>query len=155
MRRLDLARSCAPSPDNSLSDLSRSWWTLSNHLRFGLPLLFTRHVHHSLERLPTHSSSLYMPIRYTTSTYFFALSWIFYLCPDKWDHCQHKYDGPINNNLHFISYSIIYHRESPDMTIKFWHDHEYYDNGWDWHDDDDDDQLDWQFPRLAHTPPLA
>ena len=37
MRRLHLARSCASSPDNSLSD--KSFLMLSNHLLFGLPLL--------------------------------------------------------------------------------------------------------------------
>ena len=37
MRRLHLARSCVSSLDNSLSD--KSFLMLSNHLRFGLPLL--------------------------------------------------------------------------------------------------------------------
>ena len=37
IRLLHLARSCASSLDNSLSD--KSFLILSNHLRFGLPLL--------------------------------------------------------------------------------------------------------------------
>ena len=37
MRRLHLTRSCASSPDNSLSD--KSFLMLCNHLRFGLLLL--------------------------------------------------------------------------------------------------------------------
>ena len=37
VRRLHLGRSCASSPDNSLSD--KSFLMISNHLRFGLPLL--------------------------------------------------------------------------------------------------------------------
>ena len=37
MRRIHWTRSCAPSPDNSLSD--KSFLMLSNHLLFGLPLL--------------------------------------------------------------------------------------------------------------------
>ena len=41
LRRLHLARSCASSPDNSLSD--KSFLMLSNHLRFGLPHLQPHH----------------------------------------------------------------------------------------------------------------
>ena len=40
MRRLHGTRSCASSSDNSLSD--KSCLVLSNHLRFGLPLLLFR-----------------------------------------------------------------------------------------------------------------
>ena len=55
MRHLNLIRSCASSPDNSLSD--KSFLMLSNHLRlFSLPLLFSPAT--SITLLPTYSSSL-------------------------------------------------------------------------------------------------
>ena len=56
MRRLHLARSCASSLDNSLSD--KSFPMLSNHLRFGLPLLLFPGTSVAITLLPTYSSSL-------------------------------------------------------------------------------------------------
>ena len=54
MRRLHSTRSCASSPDNSLSD--RSLLMSSNHLRFGLPLLLPG-TSITITLLPTHSCS--------------------------------------------------------------------------------------------------
>ena len=62
MTRLHFARSCVFSPNISLSD--KSLLMLSNHLRFGLPLLrFPRHLHrhHSLAYVFVFTSQ-YMPI---------------------------------------------------------------------------------------------
>ena len=56
MRRLHLARSWASSLDNSLSD--KSFPMLSNHLRFGLPLLLFPGTSIAITLLPTYSSSL-------------------------------------------------------------------------------------------------
>ena len=56
MRRLHLARSCASSLDNSLSD--KSFLIQSNHLRFGLPLLLFPGTSIAIILLPTCSSSL-------------------------------------------------------------------------------------------------
>ena len=56
MRRLHLARSCASSLDNSLSD--KSFLMLSNHLRFGLPLFLFLGTFIATTLLPTYSSSL-------------------------------------------------------------------------------------------------
>ena len=56
VRRLHLGRSCASSPDNSLSD--KSFLMLSNHLRFGLPLLLFPYTSIPITLLPTYSSSL-------------------------------------------------------------------------------------------------
>ena len=74
MRCLHLAQSCASSPDNSLSD--KSFFMLSNHLRFGLHLL--------LSPAPPSPPLSCLRIRLlfsihapTTSTYFPALCWIF------------------------------------------------------------------------------
>ena len=51
-----LARTCASSPDNSLSD--KSFQMLSNHLRFGLPLLLFPGTSIPITLLPTYSFSL-------------------------------------------------------------------------------------------------
>ena len=51
MRRLHLARSCVSSLDNSLSD--KSFLMLSNHLRFGLPLLLFPGSNISYTRWPS------------------------------------------------------------------------------------------------------
>ena len=98
IRRLHLTRYCASSPDNSLSD--KSFLMLSNHLRFGLPLLLFPGISIAITLLPTHSFSVLntgasqcMPIPLQpllivpslltrgkmseTSTYIPALSWIF------------------------------------------------------------------------------
>ena len=56
MSRLHLARSWASSLDNSLSD--KSFPMLSNHLRFGLPLLLFPGTSIAITLLPTYSSSL-------------------------------------------------------------------------------------------------
>ena len=56
MRRLHLARSCASSRDNSLSD--KSSLMLSNHLRFGHSLLLFPGTSIAITLLPTYSSSL-------------------------------------------------------------------------------------------------
>ena len=56
MRRLHLARSCVSSLDNSLFD--KSFLMLSNHLRFGLPLLLFPDISITITLLPTCSSSL-------------------------------------------------------------------------------------------------
>ena len=56
MRRLHFARSCASSPENSLSD--KSFLMLSNHLRYGLPLLLFPGTSIATTLLPTYSSSL-------------------------------------------------------------------------------------------------
>ena len=56
VRRHHLGRSCASSPDNSLSD--KSFLMLSSHSRFGLPLLLFPGTAISITRLPTYSSSL-------------------------------------------------------------------------------------------------
>ena len=62
MRRLHLARSSVSSLDNSLSD--KSFLMLSNHLRFGLPLLLFPGTSIVITLLPTLFvfSSQYMPI---------------------------------------------------------------------------------------------
>ena len=62
MRRLHLARSCASSLDNSLSD--KSFMMLSNHLRFGLPLLLFPGTSIAIILLPTYSSSLLSTCQY-------------------------------------------------------------------------------------------
>ena len=56
MRRLHLARSCVSCLDSSLSD--KSFLMLSNHLRFGLPLLLFPDTSIAIPLLPTYSSSL-------------------------------------------------------------------------------------------------
>ena len=56
MRRLHLARSCASSLDNYLSD--KSFLVISNHLRFGLPLFLFPVISIAITLLPTYSSSL-------------------------------------------------------------------------------------------------
>ena len=56
VRRLHLGRSCASSPDNSLSD--KSFMMLSNHPRFCLPLLLFPGTYIPITLLPTYSSSL-------------------------------------------------------------------------------------------------
>ena len=56
MRRLHLGRSCASSSDNPLSD--KSFLMLSNHLRFGLPLLLFPGTSIPITLFPTYSSSL-------------------------------------------------------------------------------------------------
>ena len=56
VRRLHLGRSCASSPENSLSD--KSFLMLSNHLHFGLPLLLFPGTFIPITLLPTYSSSL-------------------------------------------------------------------------------------------------
>ena len=66
MRRLHLARSWASSLDNSLSD--KSFLMLSNHLRFGLPLLLFPGTSIAITLLPTYSSSLL-----NTCPYYFNL----------------------------------------------------------------------------------
>ena len=55
-RRLHLGRSCASSSDNPLSD--KSFLVLSNHLRFGLPLLLFPGTSIPITLFPTYSSSL-------------------------------------------------------------------------------------------------
>ena len=67
MGRLHLTRSCTSSTDNSLSD--KSFLMLSNHIRFGFPLLLVPGSSVIIKLLPTYSS-------HTTQTYFPALSWI-------------------------------------------------------------------------------
>ena len=62
MRRLHLARSCASSLANSLS--YKSFPMLSNHLRFGLPLLLFPDTSIPITLLPTHSSSLLSTCRH-------------------------------------------------------------------------------------------
>ena len=62
MRLLHLARSCASSLDNSLSD--KSFLMLSNHLRFGLPLLLFPSTSIAITLLPTYSSSLLNTCQY-------------------------------------------------------------------------------------------
>ena len=56
MRRLQWTRSCAFSPDNSLSD--KSFLMLSNYLRFGLPPLLFPGTSITITLLTTYSSSL-------------------------------------------------------------------------------------------------
>ena len=56
MRRLHLGRSCMSSSDNPLSD--KSFLMLSNHLRFGLPLLLFPGISIPITLFPTYSSSL-------------------------------------------------------------------------------------------------
>ena len=56
MRRLHLGQSCASSSDNPLSD--KSFLMLSNHLRFGLPLLLFPGTSIPITLFPTYSSSL-------------------------------------------------------------------------------------------------
>ena len=56
MRLFHLARSCASSLDNYLSD--KSFLMLSNHLRFGLPLLLFPGTSIAITLLPTYPSSL-------------------------------------------------------------------------------------------------
>ena len=56
VRRLHLGRSCASSSDNPLSD--KSFLMLSNHLRFGLPLLLFPGTSIPITLFPTYSSSL-------------------------------------------------------------------------------------------------
>ena len=66
MRRLHLARSCATSPDNSLSD--KSLLMLSNHPRFGIPLLLFPGTSIVITFLPRYSFSLL-----NTCPYYFNL----------------------------------------------------------------------------------
>ena len=67
MTRLHLSRSCASSLDNnSLSD--KSFLVLSNHLRFGLPLLLFPGTSTAITLLPSYSSSLL-----NTCPYYFNL----------------------------------------------------------------------------------
>ena len=66
MRRLHLALYYASSPDNSLSD--KSFLMLSNHLRFGIPLLLFPSTPIPITILPTYSSSLL-----NTCPYYFNL----------------------------------------------------------------------------------
>ena len=54
--RFQLIRHCVSSPDSSLSD--KSFLMLSNHLRFGLPLLLVHGTSITIILLPTHPSSL-------------------------------------------------------------------------------------------------
>ena len=54
MRRFQLIRHCVSSPGSSLS---MSFLMLSNHLRFGLPLLLFQGTSITITLLPTHSSS--------------------------------------------------------------------------------------------------
>ena len=56
MRRTHLTRSCASSPDNSLSD--KSFLMLSNHFRFDLPVLLFPGTSITTTLMPTYSSSL-------------------------------------------------------------------------------------------------
>ena len=74
MRLLQLTRSCSSSPDSSLS--GKSFMMLSNHLRFGLPLLLFPGTSITITPLPT-----YYPALLNTRPYHFnlltALSWIF------------------------------------------------------------------------------
>ena len=56
MRHLHLSQSCASYPDNSPSD--KSFWMLSNHLCFGLPLLLFPGTSIAITLLPTYLSSL-------------------------------------------------------------------------------------------------
>ena len=66
VRRLHLGQSCASSPDNPLSD--KSFLMLSNHLRFGLPLLlFPAPPSPSLSSLRIRL--LFSKHAHTTSTY--------------------------------------------------------------------------------------
>ena len=67
MRRLHLTRSCASSPDSSLSD--KSFLMLSNHLRFGLPLLLFPGTSITITLLPTYSSSLLNTCPYHSCTF--------------------------------------------------------------------------------------
>ena len=66
MRCLHLGRSCTSSSDNPLSD--KSFLMLSNHLRFGLPLLLFPGTSIPITLFPTYSSSLL-----ETSPYHFNL----------------------------------------------------------------------------------
>ena len=63
MRRLHLTRSCASSPDNSLSE--KSFLMLSNHPRFGLPVLLFAGTSITITLLPTYSSSLLNTFSFT------------------------------------------------------------------------------------------
>ena len=56
MSRFPLIRHCVSSPGSSLSD--KSFLMLSNHLRFGLPLLLSHGTSITITLLSTHSSSL-------------------------------------------------------------------------------------------------
>ena len=56
MRRFQFIRHCVSSTDSSLSD--KSSLVLSNHFRFGLPLLLFHVTSVTITLLPTHSSSL-------------------------------------------------------------------------------------------------
>ena len=71
MTRLHLTRSCSSSTDNSLPD--KSFLMLSNHVRFGLPLLFFPGTSIAITLLPTYSSS---PLN-TCPCHFNLLSWTF------------------------------------------------------------------------------
>ena len=76
MRRLHLTRYCSSSTDSPFSD--NSFLMLSNHLRFGIPLLIFPGTPITITLLPTllFFYSVF-PIYAHTSTYFPALSWIF------------------------------------------------------------------------------
>ena len=71
MRRLHLARSCASSLDNYLTD--KSSLMLSNHLLFGLPLFVSPGTSITVTPVPTRILLLFSIHAHTTSTYFPAL----------------------------------------------------------------------------------
>ena len=62
VRRLHLSQCCASSPDNSISD--KSFLMLSNHLRFGPPLLLFPGTSIPVTLVPTYSSSLLNTCQY-------------------------------------------------------------------------------------------
>ena len=66
--------SCASSPDNSLSE--KSFMMLSNHLRFGLPLILSL-APPSPSLYCQHIPFLFSIQAHTTSTFIPVLSWIF------------------------------------------------------------------------------
>ena len=65
MRRFPLTRHCASSPDSSLSD--KSFLVLSNHFRFGLPLLLFHDTSIAIIIYP-HSILLFSQLAHTTHT---------------------------------------------------------------------------------------
>ena len=75
VRRLHLGRSCASSPDNPLSD--KSFLMLSNHLRYGLPLLLFPGTSILTTLLPTYSSSLLETCPYHFNLLFFIFSYFY------------------------------------------------------------------------------
>ena len=74
-RRIHLTWSCASSPDNPLSD--KPFLMLSNHLRFGLPILLFPSTSIAITLLPTYSSShlniYHFNLLPCTFLYFFCL----------------------------------------------------------------------------------